>query len=162
MKLSLSSEAWPRANQRDWWFPDKGSVVLLHHMYRNKGQLLCLTTWLQCAFMHGHSGKPQVTETVQQAESAELSGISGTEGSIWNCVRPLQALCRKDSWRFIKPLKVMHSVQQMLLTQASGSSHLRPLSSLPWNSWLCLGAWLWQNEPSNGSWLTPVSKTYIF
>lgn len=43
--------------------------------------------------MHGHSCKPQVTETVQLAEFAELSGISRTEGSIWNCVRPLQALC---------------------------------------------------------------------
>lgn len=80
-------------SQRDWWFADKGSVVSCHHMHRNKGQLLCLSTWLQCAFMHGHSGKPQVTETVQLAESAELSGLSGTEGSTWNCVRPLQALC---------------------------------------------------------------------
>lgn len=69
--------------------------------------------------------------------------------------------CRKHSWRFIKPLMMMHSVQQMLLRKASASFHLRPLSSLPGNSWPCLGAWLWQNELSNGSWLTPVSKTYI-
>lgn len=38
--------------------------------------------------MHGESHKPQIIETVQLAEPAELSGISGTEWSTWDCVRP--------------------------------------------------------------------------
>lgn len=39
-------------------------------------------------------------------------------------------MCRKNSWTFIKLLMMMmHSVQQMLLRNASASFHLRPLSS---------------------------------
>jgi len=35
------------------------SYIIIMHICRNMRQLLCMTTWLQCALMHGDSHKPQ-------------------------------------------------------------------------------------------------------
>lgn len=60
--------------------------------YKNKGKLLCITTWLQCAFMHGHSHKPQVTETLSSWQNLlsylASQGQRGASGIVSGLFRP--------------------------------------------------------------------------
>lgn len=82
--------------------------------------------------------------SVQPEEVAELPGILGTEGSIWKCVQPLQAfMCRRHSYRFIKPLMVTCSPKRYSWESLVLAFTLRSSSSLLGNNWPCLGAWLW-------------------